>query len=151
MAHRNVSPLEVGQAYLELYHRVHRLVDQRMSSAGLSLARAKVLTRIDDGEPMNQATLAGLLGLAPRSVTDAIDALERNGLVSRIEDEHDRRARIVALTPAGQQASVAARGVRLTVMNKIFGGLSGAERASLAAFLATIRAQLPSGDNSCVE
>jgi DNA-binding MarR family transcriptional regulator len=151
MAHRKVSPLEVGQAYLKLYHRVHRLVDQTMSSAGLSLARAKLLTRIDEGGPMNQATLAGQLGLAPRSVTDAIDALERNGLVSRIEDEHDRRARIVALTPAGQQASVAARGAQLTVMNKIFGGLSDAERASLAASLATISAHLPSGDNSCVE
>jgi len=135
MARRNVSPLEVGQAY----------------SAGLSLARTKLLTRIDEGEPMNQATLAGLLGLAPRSVTDAIDALERNGLVSRIEDEHDRRARIVALTPAGQQASVAARAVRLKVMNKIFGGLSDAERASLAAFLATISAHPRSGDNSYVD
>ena len=62
-----------------------------MSSAGLSLARTKLLTRIDEGEPMNQATLAGLLGLAPRSVTDAIDALERNGLVARIEDEGARR------------------------------------------------------------
>jgi DNA-binding MarR family transcriptional regulator len=151
MAHRNVSPLEVGQAYLELYHRVHRLLDQTMSSAGLSLTRTRLLTRIDEGEPMNQATLAGLLGLAPRSVTDAIDALESNGLVTRIEDEHDRRARIVALTPAGRQASVAARAARLTVMNKIFGGLSDTERASLAAFLATISAHLPSGDNSCVE
>ena len=44
----DVSPLEVGQTYLELHHRLHRIVDQAMSSAGLSLARAKVLMRLSE-------------------------------------------------------------------------------------------------------
>jgi DNA-binding MarR family transcriptional regulator len=39
---------------------------------------------------MNQATLAGVLGFAPGSVTDTVDALERDGLVRRTEDPHDR-------------------------------------------------------------
>jgi DNA-binding MarR family transcriptional regulator len=146
---KDVSALDVGQAYLELHHQLHRQVDQVMSSAGLSLARFKVLMRINERGPMNQATLAGLLGFAPRSVTDTIDALERDGLVVRTEDERDRRARIVALTPAGRNAFEAAQVVRTKTMNEIFGSLSARERSALAALLTTIRTNLLSGDNSC--
>jgi DNA-binding MarR family transcriptional regulator len=149
VAAQDVSALEVGQAYLELYHQLHRLIDQTMTSAGLSLARAKVLLRLSEHGPMNQATLAGLLGFAPRSVTDVVDALERDGLVARTEDKHDRRARIVALTPAGHDAFAIAQVTKCKAMDEIFGSLSGRERASLAALLNTIRTNLPSGDSSC--
>jgi DNA-binding MarR family transcriptional regulator len=147
VAAHDVSALEVGQAYLELHHQLYRLVDQTMSSAGLSLARSKVLMRLNERGPMNQATLAGLLGFAPRSVTDTVDALERDGLVTRTEDKADRRARIVALTPAGRDALGAAQVTRGKAMNEIFGSLSARERATLAALLATIGKNLPSGDS----
>jgi DNA-binding MarR family transcriptional regulator len=101
VAARSVSPVDVGQAYLGLHHQLHRLVDQKMSSAGLSLARFKVLLQLCERGAMNQATLAGRLNLAPRSVTEIVDALERDGLVARAADAHDRRARIVTLTAAG--------------------------------------------------
>ena len=149
MASRDVSALEVGQTYLELHHQLHRIVDQTMTCAGLSLARAKVLMRLDERGAMNQATLAGLLGFAPRSVTDTVDALERDGLVTRVEDQHDRRARIVTLTPAGTEALQASRAVRLKTMDEIFGVLSPAERATLVALLTTIRTNLTSGDINC--
>jgi DNA-binding MarR family transcriptional regulator len=145
----DVSAVEVGQAYFELHHQLHRTVDQTMSCAGLSLARTKVMWRLSERGPMNQATLAGLLGFAPRSVTDTIDALEREGLVTRSEDPHDRRARIVALTPAGGHALDAAQVVRLKAMDEIFGILSPPERATLVALLTTIRTNLASGDLNC--
>ena len=151
MASRDVSQLEVGQAYFELHHQVHRIVDQAMGAAGLSLARAKVLMRLQDNGPMNQATLAGLLGYAPRSVTDTVDALERDGLVVRTEDERDRRARIVALTPAGRDACETAHAVRHKAMDEIFGSLTVRERGTLVDLLAKIRTNLPTGENPCAQ
>jgi DNA-binding MarR family transcriptional regulator len=145
----DVTALEVGQAYLELHHQLHRLVDTAMTSAGLSLAKAKVLMRLSDRGSMNQAKLAGLLGLAPRSVTETVDGLELAGLVSRAEDERDRRARIVALTPAGETALAAALVVRAKVMDEIFGSLSANDRTVLVDLLTSIRTNLPSGDISC--
>jgi DNA-binding MarR family transcriptional regulator len=145
----SVSPVDVGQAYLGLHHQLHRLVDQKMSAAGLSLARFKVLLQLTDCGAMNQATLAGRLSLAPRSITDIVDALERDGLVDRTPDAHDRRARIVALTPAGRTAFAAAQVVRLEAMNEIFGRLSVRDRTTLVALLATISANLPTGDTTC--
>jgi DNA-binding MarR family transcriptional regulator len=149
LAVHDVSALDVGQAYFELHHQLHRLVDQTMSSAGLSLARAKVLMRLSEHGPMNQATLAGLLGFAPRSVTDIVDGLERDGMVVRTEDKHDRRARIVALTPAGHDAFATAQLTKRKAMDEIFGSLSARERANLAALLTTVRTNLPSGDSTC--
>jgi DNA-binding MarR family transcriptional regulator len=146
---QDVSAVEVGEVYFELHHRVHRLVDQTMCSAGLSLARAKVLMRLSERGPMNQATLAGLLGFAPRSVTDAVDGLERDGLVVRTEDERDRRVRIVALTPAGRDAFAVAQVARANAMEAIFGGLSARERITLAGLLTSIKTNLMSGDSSC--
>jgi DNA-binding MarR family transcriptional regulator len=149
MVSEDVSAAEVGQTYLELHHRVHRIVDHAMTAVGLSLARAKVLMRLCEHGPMNQAALAGLLNFAPRSVTDIVDALERDGLVSRAEDQHDRRARVVSLTPAGCEALEAAQIVRCKAMEQIFGSLTATERASLATLLTTIRTTLESGDNNC--
>lgn len=144
-----VSPVEVGQAYLGLHHQLHRLVDQKMSAAGLSLARFKVLMQLHDCGAMNQATLAGRLSLAPRSVTEIVDVLERDGLLSRTADANDRRARIVGLTAAGRDAFAAAQVVRLETMDEIFGSLSATDRATLVALLARISTKLPSGDINC--
>ena len=148
MTTRDVSAEDIGQAYFGLYHQLHRLVDGSMAAAGLSLARTKVLARLADGGPMNQVQLAGLLGFAPRSVTDTVDALERDGLVCRTDCATDRRARIVSITPAGQDALDAAQIVRLKALDEIFGSLSASERTHLVALLTTIRTNLPSGDLS---
>jgi DNA-binding MarR family transcriptional regulator len=146
---KTVSSVDAGQAYMELHHQLHRIVDQAMSSAGLSLARAKVLMRLDSHGPMNQATLAGLLGFAPRSVTETVDLLERDGLVTRAEDPHDRRARIVALTESGRDAFNAAMIVRTKTMDEIFGVLTPAERAQLVSLLTTVRMNLVQGETHC--
>lgn len=141
-----VSPVDVGQTYMELHHQLHRIVDRALSSVGLSLGRAKVLMRLAAHGPMNQATLAGLLGFAPRSVTETIDGLERDGLVTRTEDPHDRRARIVSLTAAGHEAYEVSSAVRSKVMDEVFGAISPAERAQLLSLLTTIRTNLAQGE-----
>jgi DNA-binding MarR family transcriptional regulator len=141
----DVSAMDVGQAYLELHHQLHRIVDQRMCTSGLSLARAKVLMQLSECGPMNQATLAAQLGFAPRSITDTVDSLEREGLVCRSEDQTDRRVRIVTLSPLGREAFNTAQIVRTKVMDEIFGVLDPRERATLVTLLTNIRTNLPSG------
>ena len=98
------STVEIGQLYFGLHHRIHRLVDEAMNAAGLSLSRAKVLGVLAECGPVKQATVACKLGFAPRSVTDTLDALEREGLATRGPDPNDRRAWLVEITPAGRTA-----------------------------------------------
>jgi DNA-binding MarR family transcriptional regulator len=133
-----VSNAELGQLYLELHHRIHRLVDDAMSANGLSLARAKVLTQLDENGPMNQASIATCLGLAPRSITDTVDSLERDELAARQSDPNDRRAWIVAITPAGRKTLTTAMAAKTKAMGQIFDSLDDRQRADLAALLRTI-------------
>ena len=138
------SPVQLGQLYFELHHRIHRLVDETMSEAGLSLSRTKVLGVLAERGPLKQAAVATCLGFAPRSVTETLDALEREGLATRGPDPTDRRAWLVEITPAGAIAYDRAVVVKRTAMDTIFGGLDDAERDRLAALLVDIRTRLDS-------
>ena len=138
------SPSDLGQATFALHQRVHRLVDEAMTSAGLSLSRAKVLTVLAEHGPIKQAAVASLLGFAPRSVTDTLDALEREGLATRGSDPHDRRAWLVAITPSGRIALERAIAVKRTTMDTVFGALDDAERRQYAALLDRVRSRLDS-------
>lgn len=76
---------------------------------GMSFIRAKALRRIAGG-PMTMRELAAALGTDPPYTTVVVDDLERRGLVTRTIRAGDRRSKIVAITPAGdEQANLAER------------------------------------------
>lgn len=138
-----VSPYDAGQAFIEMHLRFRRLIDDSMTATGLSLSRAKVLREISEHGPLNQSALAGRLGFAPRSVTDTIDSLERDGFAERTVDPSDRRARIVAITPDGTDALKAALTAKYAAFDEIFGSLDAPARAQLVDLLRTIDRSLP--------
>ncbi|HWU53300.1 MAG TPA: hypothetical protein VN153_10850 [Tahibacter sp.] len=61
--------------------------------------------------------------------------LERNGLIERIADPHDRRSSAAALTGEGRKLIDKAIAVRFGEAADALSGLSAAERARLAALL----------------
>ncbi|MGP4085717.1 MarR family winged helix-turn-helix transcriptional regulator [Streptomyces sp. KR55] len=129
---------EVGLRYLRLAGQVRRQIDERLMTGRLSLSRLKLLQAVDGLGPVNQAGLAGQLGKAPRSVTQAVDALERQGLVRRSPSATDRRAKMVTLTPAGTAALSSGLAAGNEALRQAFGGLGAARLAALAALLDVI-------------
>ncbi len=127
--------VRTGLRYLSLAHRVRRIVDDQMVVGGLSLARVKILRIIDEQGPQRQVSLADSLGQAPRSVTQAVEALEREGLVSRTVDPHDQRAKLVALTPAGVERLAAGVAAGEQALHQIFGPLGPVRLARLGKLL----------------
>jgi DNA-binding MarR family transcriptional regulator len=126
---------DVGLRYLELAHRVRRVVDERMVDGGLSLARTKTLRVLAERGPLRQAALAAESGTAARSVTQAVEALARDGLVERAPDPDDGRAKVVALTGAGERALAAGVAAGDDALRRIFGGLGEEGLAALAELL----------------
>src|SRR5260370_33388224 len=106
-----------------------RAVNDAMRECGLSLARTKVLTRLAEQGPTRQSTLAADFGLAPHSITDIVDALERQGLAERRPDATDRRAKLVAITDAGEASLGVASAARERLLQQIFGDLTQDDRA----------------------
>lgn len=86
----------------ELHLRMHRLFNDRMRAQGASLAQLKLLSLIQRSGPIRSTDIADALGQAPRTVTEAVDGLERDGLVVRTPDPLDRRAKRISLTGEGQ-------------------------------------------------
>src|ERR1039457_4062635 len=112
-----VSTEQLGERYLAVHHRMHRAVDDEMCRSGLSLARTKVLIRLGRG-PTRQSVLAAGLGVAPHTITDIVDALERDGLAQRLADPTDRRAKLVAMTAAGHAALAVASATRERLLKR---------------------------------
>ncbi|HEY2061313.1 MAG TPA: MarR family transcriptional regulator, partial [Amycolatopsis sp.] len=86
---------EVGLHYLTTSAQVRRAVDEHLARSGLSLSRTKILQVLARRGPVRQAQLAAELGLAARSITQAVEGMERDGLVRRSPDAGDRRAKVV--------------------------------------------------------
>jgi DNA-binding MarR family transcriptional regulator len=130
-----ITPEQVGERYLAVHHRMFRAVNDEMNECGLSLARTKVLLRLHDQGPTRQSVLAVDFGLSPHSITDIIDGLERLGMAERRPDPTDRRAKLVAITDAGEAGLEVAKATRERLLKQIFGAMSDADRATLFRLL----------------
>ena len=72
---------------------------------GLSDGRFQVLMRLQhkpDGR-MTMGDIAEIVDVSPRTVTGLVDNLERDGLVRRVDDPHDRRSVYAELTDKGRE------------------------------------------------
>ncbi|WP_299131998.1 MarR family transcriptional regulator [uncultured Amaricoccus sp.] len=76
-----------------------RVTDARL---GVTPAEARVLAHVARGAPIRQHLLAERLGVAQMSLTGFLDRLQAAGLVERVSDPEDRRAKRVRLTPAAE-------------------------------------------------
>jgi DNA-binding MarR family transcriptional regulator len=130
-----VAPVIVGLRYLSLAHQVRKVVDDHMLAGGASLARTKILQVLVRLGPLRQAALAAELGFAARSVTQAVEGLERDGLVERGPHPDDNRAKLVTLTPAGAAALAAGTAAGEQVLQQIFGSLDHERLADLDSLL----------------
>lgn len=126
---------ELADELRNFYLRAHRAIDRVMKTDGVSLARAKLLKFIAAEGSARSADIGTAFGFSPRTVTEAIDALERDGLVERTADPKDRRAKRLSITPAGEAALAASEPARQKFLTDVFGILSDQERQALSAAL----------------
>ena len=89
------------------YDAAIALLSGRMARESLSVSTFNVLMLLAHGEfrragcPMHR--LGELLLVSRANVTGLVDSLERKGLVERREHPHDRRSKLVRITPAGRE------------------------------------------------
>ncbi|MFH9469003.1 MarR family winged helix-turn-helix transcriptional regulator [Streptomyces clavifer] len=90
-------------AYLAGRARQH---DRLMALAGVPLDRAAaaLLRQLAEGEPLRPGELAARMSVEASHVTRQVQHLRKAGLVTRVPDPDDRRARLIELTAAGRKA-----------------------------------------------
>jgi DNA-binding MarR family transcriptional regulator len=111
------------------------LLNDVMKAQGATAARSKLLLFIGNHENLRSTDIARTFRLAPRTVTEAIDALEREGYLRREAVENDRRARRLILTDTGRAVAKQIEPLRDIWLNRIFGVLADDERNELSRLM----------------
>jgi MarR family transcriptional regulator for hemolysin len=104
MADHPIPATEFGRQVYRLATVWRREIDERVRAFGLTDATWRPLLylgRLGDG--VRQTDLAAVLMIENPSLVRLIDALERGGLVERLEDTEDRRSKRLWMTPAGRE------------------------------------------------
>lgn len=138
-------PPRLGELVMRCAHAIRRNTAADLEPLGLSPHHARAIEVIarggaGRGEPVidvppRLSVLADRLRIAPRSVTEVIDALEEKGLVRRESDPGDRRAVVVRLTDEGRAAAVTIRQLRQARTQQLFRALDEQERDQLTVLL----------------
>jgi DNA-binding MarR family transcriptional regulator len=133
------SAAEVVERLLTVTHGIRRRHNAELASYDLSVPRGRLLMAVHQlGEPkMNE--LAASLDLNARTITTAVDTLEREGILERRPDPADRRATRVLLTDAGRAQIADWQEFQRQLAERAMAPLSADERRSLKRLLDKIR------------
>ena len=102
-----------------------RAADLRLQPYALTEATWLPLVRISRApEPPRQKDLAESMSLDGSSVVRLLDNLEAAGLVQRKEGEHDRRAKVIVLTPRGRAIADQVETISRRVRSDALAGLA---------------------------
>src|SRR3954466_2388600 len=126
--------------------RIAEAIDGRfaelLAEAGIRPRHLHVLRHLDARGPMSQQELATGIGVDSGNLIDALDELQRDGLIRRDVDRADRRRRQLRLTPSGRRRLRKGIAGSEEAEAEILGGLTRAERDALRATARRVYEQL---------
>lgn len=133
------APTETDLALLlsRAAHGLHHELTAGLTSLGISPRAHCVLSKAI-GHELTQSQLAGLCALDKTTMVVTMDELERAGLAERRLSTTDRRARIVAVTEAGEEMVARGQEIVARIYDDVLGPLPESERAAFVDALARI-------------
>lgn len=137
----------VGFVLWRVVHRYVREIDRALAPVDLThlqftvLALAGWMARTN--ERVTQSDLARFGDIHPMQVSLLLKALEGKGMVARITDASDTRAKRVAVTEAGVAALRQAMPLAIAVQRRIFGEEGRPGGTLLAALLSIDSGKVP--------
>jgi DNA-binding MarR family transcriptional regulator len=133
-----------------LLHDVSKLLKRRFEEEakdyGITLPQWRVLAQIGLGKDSRQASLAASIDVDPMTMSGILDRLEKRSLITRMPDPADSRAKLAAITPAGDEIVLSARAVGLRLLEEASRGLSKKDQDQLKALLGKVRNNLQGED-----
>lgn len=141
----------VGFVLWRVVHRYQREVDRVLDPLDLTHLQFTTLTMAAwlarSGEPVPQAQLAEFSDIHPMQLSLMLKALEGKGLITRMQDSRDARAKNVEMTDAGVDALRHALPLVIAVQERMFGA-EGSPGGSLLKALVRLDGASPAGDGS---
>lgn len=126
-----------------LTRRWRQVLDNTFQSLGLTDAAWRPLLHLHHlGDGIRQKDLAASLGIEGPSLTRILDQLIAKGLVERIEDASDRRAKLLALSPQGGALVARIAGQVATLEDNLLSQFSGEEIEEVCSFVERLESRL---------
>lgn len=119
---------------------IHDFVESRLSTVGLSIPRLAALQRlVDAGGSLPLGQLADRLACVKSNVTQLVDRLEAEGLVTRSPDPEDKRSRLAIITDAGRRIHQDGAKIQRQVEEELFATLTVDDAARLQEIVAKLK------------
>ena len=133
------SAPELVETLLSVTHAIRRRHNAELAAYDVSVPRGRLLrAMLELGQP-RMSELAASLGLNARTITTAVDALEKEGLLERQPEPADRRATRVTLTAAGRRHIEEWQAFQRELAETAMAPLSDDERRTLRDMLERLR------------
>jgi len=134
-AQETAARLSALMRHVFLYDRGNQL--RVIEESGLSMTQCKALLELGglgrEPQPRQVSDLAETFGVSVPSMSRAVEALVREGRVTRLEDPEDRRVRHVAITEKGKELVDELLVVRQAGLEAFAQTLSAGQRRKLDA------------------
>jgi MarR family transcriptional regulator, transcriptional regulator for hemolysin len=128
MADTHIPATEFARQVYRVATAWRREIDQRVRAFGLTDATWRPLLYLGRmGDGVRQTDLAATLTIENPSLVRLIDALERAGLVERLEDTDDRRSKRLWMTAAGRETYAKVAAIHARLADNFVKDVSGAE------------------------
>jgi MarR family transcriptional regulator for hemolysin len=114
---------------------VGRAFDDALGEAGGSLPVWLVLLNLKIRATASQRELAAAVGVREATLTHHLNAMERDGLLTRRRDEQNRRVHVVELTSAGEAAFTRLAEAAAAFDSRLRDGLSDRQLGELGRLL----------------
>jgi MarR family transcriptional regulator, transcriptional regulator for hemolysin len=133
-------PVPIGLRLSQVTRTVSRAFEAALEEAGGSLPVWLVLLNMKIRAPASQRELAEAVGIREATLTHHLNAMDRDGLITRTRDAANRRVHVVELTDAGQAAFTRLQQVAIAFDARLRAGLADADLDSLRALLGRLAA-----------
>jgi DNA-binding MarR family transcriptional regulator len=138
----NERPHAALAEILGTLHAVETRLEAALEPLGLSLAKFKALSMlVAAGEPLPLRTLAEQCACVRSNITQLMDRLEADKLVTRTDDPDDRRSIRAELTAEGRARYKSGSRAVQAVENEMLGRLPKGQREALLGLLKSLRTE----------
>jgi DNA-binding MarR family transcriptional regulator len=109
-----------------------------LAAHGVSMWGYTVLVALDVAAMRTQSALAEAIGADKTRIIAVLDELQRSGLIERVADPEDRRARLLAITEEGRIVKDALQAEIQRGEERWLGTMSAADRAAFLRILQSL-------------
>jgi MarR family 2-MHQ and catechol resistance regulon transcriptional repressor len=128
-------PLKLWRALDRAHAALAEAAGEEAARHGLSVAELEVLDTLRRKGPLSVGQVRRRVRVSSGGATYLVSRLESRGLVERRDVPGDRRARVAALTPAGEEVAAAAQPAFGERMRRAVSGMGKKDRRALLELL----------------